>query len=82
MPVECCPALLQWLCNIAGYWRELEHNVVHIDPEHPKQAQWVTCLVSMQTMEELGHFQLSGNMNDPCDMGLCIIMQKHEMMDE
>ena len=25
----------------------LEHTVVHIDPEHPKHAQWVTCLVGM-----------------------------------
>jgi hypothetical protein len=46
--------------EIAGYWQELEHAVVHIDPEHPKHAQWVTCLVSMQAMEKLGHFQLPG----------------------
>ena len=56
----CCPCRLQWLCKVAGYWRKLEHAVVHIDPEHPKHAQWVTCLVSMQAMEELGHFQLPG----------------------
>jgi hypothetical protein len=37
---------------------ELGHAVIHIDPEHPKHAQWVTCLVLMQVMEELGHFQL------------------------
>jgi hypothetical protein len=43
---------------MAGYWLELEHAVIHVDPEHPKHAQWVTCLVSMQNMEELGHFQL------------------------
>lgn len=23
-------------------------HVIHIDPEHPKDVQWVTCLVSMQ----------------------------------
>jgi hypothetical protein len=57
--VECCVAL-QWLCETAGYWRELEHAVVQVDPEHPKHAQWVTCLVSRQAMEELGHFQLPG----------------------
>jgi hypothetical protein len=39
---------------------ELEHAVVHVNPEHPKHAQWVTCLVSTQVMEELGHFQLPG----------------------
>jgi hypothetical protein len=39
---------------------ELEHAVVHINSEHPKHAQWGTCLVSMQAMEELGHFQLLG----------------------
>jgi hypothetical protein len=45
----------------AGYWRELEHAVDHIiNPEHPKNAQWVMCLVSMQDIEELGHFQLPG----------------------
>jgi hypothetical protein len=26
-PVECCPTPLQWLCEGAGYWRELEHPV-------------------------------------------------------
>jgi hypothetical protein len=58
--MECCATPLQWLCEVAGYWRELEHAVVHSDPEHPKHAQLVTCLVSMQAMEELGHFQLPG----------------------
>ena len=51
---------VQWLCKVAGYWRELEHAVMFVDPEHPKHAQLVTCLVSMQAMEELGHFQLPG----------------------
>ena len=53
------PTPLQWLCEVAGYWQELEHAVIH-DPEHPKHAQWMTCLVCMQAMEELGHFQLQG----------------------
>ena len=57
--MECCPTL-QWLCEVAGYWREQEHAVVHINPEHPKHAQWVTCLVSMQAMEDLGNVQLPG----------------------
>ena len=30
------------------------------DPEHPKHAQWVTCLVSMLAMQELGRYQLPG----------------------
>jgi uncharacterized lipoprotein YddW (UPF0748 family) len=51
---------MAWLCEVAGYWQELEHAVVHIDPVHPKSAQWVTYLVSMQALEELGHFQLLG----------------------
>ena len=55
--VECCPIPLQWLCEVASYGRELEHAV---NPEHPKNAEWVTCLVSMQSMEELEHFQLPG----------------------
>jgi hypothetical protein len=39
---------------------ELDRAVVHVNPEHPKHAQWVTCLVSMKAMEEVGHFQLPG----------------------
>ena len=39
--------------DVAGFWWELEHAVVHIDPEHPKQAQWLTHLVRLQAMEEL-----------------------------
>ncbi len=46
-----------WSCWIlAG----TEHAVVYTDPEHHKHAQWVTCLVSMQAMQELGWFQLPG----------------------
>ena len=56
--MECCPTPLQWLCEVTGYWQELEHAVVHVNPEHHKHAQLVTCLVSMQAMEELGHFHL------------------------
>ena len=48
------------MCEVGGYWQELEHAVVHVDPEHPTHAQWVTCLLSMQAMEELGRFQLLG----------------------
>jgi hypothetical protein len=66
------------LLKIPGYWQELEHAVIHVNPEHPKHAQWVTCRVSMQAMEELGHFQLP----DPSDMGLCIIMLEYEVMAE
>jgi hypothetical protein len=49
---------------------ELEHSVIHVDPEHPKHAQWVTCLVSMRELR-----------SDPCDVRLCIIILKQEMMD-
>ena len=58
--VECCSILVQWLCEVAAYWRELECDIIHVDPEHPKHAHYVTCLVSMQAMEELGHFQFPG----------------------
>jgi hypothetical protein len=44
------------LLYIGGYW----NAVIHVDPEHPKHAHWVTCLVRMQAMEELGHVQLTG----------------------
>ena len=53
---------------------------MHVDSEHPKHAQWVTCLVSMQGMEELGHFQLQELCTDPCDIGQSIIILKHEVM--
>ncbi len=59
-PVECWSTPLQWMCEVAGYWQELEHAVVYADPEHPKHAQWVTCPVSMLAMQELGCFQLPG----------------------
>ncbi len=58
--VECLSTPLQWLCEVAGYWQELEPAVVYADPEHPKHAQWVTCLVSMLAIQELGCFQLPG----------------------
>jgi hypothetical protein len=80
--VECCPALLQRLCEVTGYWRELEPTVIHVDTEHPKHAQCVTCLVSMQATEQLGHIQLQlpGVCTDPCDMGLCIFMLKLQVI--
>jgi hypothetical protein len=56
--VKCYPTPFQWPCKVAVYWQELGHAVVHVDPEHSKHAQCVTCLVSMQAVEELGHFQL------------------------
>ncbi len=55
---ECWSTPLQWLCEVAGYRQELEHTVVYADPEYPKHAQWVTCPVSMLTMQELECFQL------------------------
>ncbi len=65
-PVECWSTPFRWLCEVAGYWQELElagycqNAVLFADPEHPKHAQWVACLVSMLTMQELGCFQLPG----------------------
>ncbi len=44
--VACWSTPLQWLCEVEGYWQELEHTVVYADPEHPKHAQWVTCPVT------------------------------------
>ena len=48
-----CEMLSHSSSMAAGYWWELEQ----FDPEHPKHAQ----LVTMQAMEELGHFQLHRN---------------------
>jgi hypothetical protein len=79
--VECCPTP-QWLCEVAGYWRELEYSVIHVDSEHPKHAQWVTCLVSMKAMpwKYWDIFSFRELCTDPCNMGPCIIMLKHEVM--
>ena len=44
----------------------LEHAVANVDREHCVHAQWVTFLVIRCT--------------NPCDMGLCIGMLKHEEM--
>ena len=79
-PVECCPAPLQRLSKVAGYWQEMEHAAVQVNPEHPTHAQWVTCMVGMQAMEELGHFQIPGIVYRSDDMGPCMIMLKHEVM--
>ena len=46
--MECCPTPLQQLCEVVEYRWELEHAVVHVNPEHHKHAKWVTCRVSMQ----------------------------------
>ncbi len=78
--VECWSSPLQWLCEVAGYWQELEHAVVYGDPEHPKHAQWVTYPVSMLAMQELGCSRFQELCTDPCNMGPCIIMLQHEVM--
>ena len=48
------------MCEVAGYWQELEHGVVDAGLEHPQHAQWVTCPVRMLVIIELGCFQLPG----------------------
>jgi hypothetical protein len=57
--VECCPTppYFAKLLDIGGNWNTLSYT---FNPEHPKPAQWVTSLASMQAMEELGHFHLPG----------------------
>ncbi len=56
-PVEYWSTPLQWLCDVAGYWQELEHAVIYADQEHPKHAQRVTCPVSMLAMLDVFSFQ-------------------------
>ncbi len=68
---------LQWLCEVAGYWQELEHAVVYTDPEHPKHAHWVTCPV---TMQELGCFQLPGIVYRSLQHGAVHYHAEHEVM--
>ncbi len=52
--MECWSTPLQWLCEVAGYWQELEHAVVYADPEHPKHAQRVTVGLQIYKMINLG----------------------------
>ncbi len=78
--MKCWSTPLQWLCEVAGYWQELEHAFVYTDPEHPKHAQWVTCPVSMLAMQEFKMFSFQELCTDPHIMGLCIIMLQHEVM--
>ncbi len=70
------------MCEVAGYWQELEHTVLYADPQHPKHAQWVTCPVSMLAMQELGCFQLPGIVYRSLQHGAVhyFIMLQHEVM--
>ncbi len=77
--VGCWSTPLQWLCEVAGYWQELEHAVIYADPEHPKHAQWVTCPVSMLAMQELGCFQLPGIVYRSLQHGAVHYHAEHEM---
>ncbi len=65
------------LVQLAGYWQELEHAVLYADPLYPKHVQWVTCLVSMLAMQELGCFQLPGIVYRSLQHGA---VQNHEVM--
>jgi hypothetical protein len=65
-PVECC-FFFNRLRKVAGYWGETE--------------TWVTCLVSVQAMEELERFQLPGIVYRSLRYGgPCVIMLKHVVM--
>ena len=64
--------------DISINWKTLSYTSIQ---SIPNMFQWATYFVSMQAMEELGHFQLPGFVfTDPCNMGPCIIMLKHEVM--
>ncbi len=78
--VECWSTPLQWLCDVAGYWQELEHAVVYADSEHPKHAQWVTCPWVCWPCKNWDVFSFQELWTDPCNMGPCIIMLQHEVM--
>ena len=38
------PLLFNGCAEVYGYWREMEHTLVQVDLEHPKHAQWLTCM--------------------------------------
>ena len=61
--VDCCPTPFQRLCEVAGYCQELEHAVVHVDPEHHK-----TRLMCDMSGEYAGHGSTE-LCTDPWDMG-------------
>ncbi len=54
------PLLFQWLCEVSGYWQELEYAVVYTDPEHPKYAQWGNMPGEYVGHARTGMFQLPG----------------------
>ncbi len=67
------------LCEVAGYWQELEHTVVYADPGIPNM------LNGWRVGEYAGHartgmfFSFQELCTDPCNMGPCIIMLQHEV---
>ena len=79
-PGECCPTPLQWLCEVTGYWRELEEDVLHVNPEHPKHAQWEDMSSEYAGHGRTGTFSASRNSVQILATWICIIMLKHEVM--
>jgi hypothetical protein len=67
-PVECCPTPLQRLYEITGYWRELEHAVMHADSEHPKHEWhvWWVC----RPWKNWDSFSFQELCTDHCDNSL------------
>ena len=40
-PVQCCPTPLQWLCEVAGFWREQDQAVVYTSIQSiPNTLNW------------------------------------------
>jgi hypothetical protein len=63
---------------VRSYWI-LEHAVVHVDLDHPKHAQWMTCLWEWRPWKNKDIFSFQELCIDPCVMGPCIIMLKRKV---
>ncbi len=67
-------------CGLWDVGPLLFNGVVYADPEHLKHAQWVTCPVSILTMQELGCFQLPGIVYRSLQHGAVHYHAEHEVM--
>ena len=77
-PVECCPIHLQWLCKVDGYWGGNSNTLSYTSIQSIPHSE---CSVGDMSGEYAGHRRIWKCLcTDPCDIGPCIIMLKHEVM--
>ena len=79
-PVKCCPTPLQWLCEVlegGGNWNTLSYMSIQTIPNILNGWHvWWVC----RPWKNWDIFSFQELYTDPCDMGPCIIMLKHEVI--